>query len=112
MVERRRIESAFAPGAVVTWWSPLLQDDDLCSLPAPWAGKTYFERFIEKVAVTDDPNDCWEWAGARYPNGYGAFARGHGRGPTCAHRAAYQLFVGPIPGHLEIDHLCRNKPCV
>jgi len=29
-----------------------------------------------------------------------------------AHRAVYQLLVGPIPLGLQIDHLCRNRVCV
>ena len=29
-----------------------------------------------------------------------------------AHRVSYLLFVGCIPGNLEIDHLCRNKACI
>ena len=29
-----------------------------------------------------------------------------------AHRAVYELLVGPIPAGLEIDHLCHNRACV
>jgi hypothetical protein len=29
-----------------------------------------------------------------------------------AHRVAYEVFVGPIPAHLELDHLCRQRDCV
>jgi len=29
-----------------------------------------------------------------------------------AHRASYEAFVGPIPDGLDLDHLCRNKPCI
>jgi hypothetical protein len=29
-----------------------------------------------------------------------------------AHRAAYRLFVGPIPDGYEVDHLCQNRGCV
>ena len=29
-----------------------------------------------------------------------------------AHRLAYELYVGPIPDGLVIDHLCRNHGCV
>lgn len=29
-----------------------------------------------------------------------------------AHRAFYDMLIGPIPEGLTVDHLCRNKPCV
>jgi len=28
------------------------------------------------------------------------------------HREIYELFVGPIPDGLDIDHLCGNKGCI
>ncbi len=28
-----------------------------------------------------------------------------------AHRAVYEILVGPIPDGLELDHLCRNRAC-
>ena len=31
---------------------------------------------------------------------------------TYAHRVSYLALVGPIPGDLVIDHLCRNPKCV
>ena len=42
---------------------------------------------------------------------YGSFNLG-GRQTTTAHRAAYELFIGPIPEGLTIDHLCRVRHCV
>lgn len=29
-----------------------------------------------------------------------------------AHRVSHELFKGPIPDGLHIDHLCRNRSCV
>jgi hypothetical protein len=29
-----------------------------------------------------------------------------------AHTASYRLFVGSVPGGLELDHLCRVRSCV
>lgn len=58
----------------------------------------------------DAEGDCWEWLGARRPNGYGIFAsRGVNHG---AHRFAWELLVGKIPEGLVIDHLCKNRGCV
>lgn len=53
---------------------------------------------------------CWEWTGARSRNGYGN-VKIKGRNQV-AHRAVWELLVGPIPAGLQLDHLCRNKGCV
>jgi len=29
-----------------------------------------------------------------------------------AHRVSYEVFVGPIPDGMIIDHLCRNRACI
>ena len=57
--------------------------------------------------------DCWQWQGY-LTHGYGHLSIGP-RGEAVqvpAHRFSYELFVGPIPDNLEIDHLCRNRGCV
>jgi hypothetical protein len=65
-------------------------------------------RFWAKV---DASGVCWEWTGYVGANGYGQ-TRTEGNGRTSSHRAAWELLVGPIPGGLQIDHLCRNRACV
>lgn len=69
--------------------------------------------FWDKVAnICAGPDDCWEWDGARNRHGYGVFSnRTLGR-TFAAHRFAYEDRVGPIPDGLQLDHLCRNPPCV
>lgn len=58
-----------------------------------------------------DENGCWLWTGRVWGNsGYGSFKR-NGR-IVSAHRAFYELHVGPIPPGMEIDHLCRVPLCV
>lgn len=47
--------------------------------------------------------------GHRESNGYGRFHMG--AKATWAHRASYQLFVGPIPKGLDVRHGCDNRPC-
>lgn len=53
---------------------------------------------------------CWLWTGARR-GGRGAFnAPPTGTEPrrvVPAHRWAYEHLVGPVPGRLELDHLCH-----
>ena len=55
------------------------------------------------------PDGCIEFTGAN-SGGYGTVRR-HGI-VVRAHRATYELFVGPIPEGLQLDHLCRNTACV
>ena len=55
------------------------------------------------------PDDCWLWIWAKLPRGYGHFRRD--KKDEYAHRAAYELHVGPIPKGAEIDHTCVNPPC-
>lgn len=67
------------------------------------------DRFFAMVNA-DGP--CWEWQGATMERGYGVFNLGQGCGTELAHRFAYQTLVGDIPDGLQLDHLCRNPPCV
>lgn len=59
------------------------------------------------------PSGCVEFTGGLSDRGYG-MVRPNGRykPKVRAHRAMYELMVGPIPGGLEIDHLCHNRACV
>lgn len=49
---------------------------------------------------------CWEWTGRKGQGGYGRY------GGKLAHRIAWELERGPIPGELTIDHTCKNPGCV
>lgn len=77
------------------------------------------ERFLTHVKKTDDENECWLWIGAIDKTGsaagYGRFLMRRGY-TEFAHRAAYLLFIGPIPPGLVVDHVvnrgCHNLACV
>jgi hypothetical protein len=49
---------------------------------------------------------CWLWTAGKDHHGYGVFWA-HGRS-TSAHRAAYELLIGPVPDGLDLDHVCHN----
>jgi hypothetical protein len=67
------------------------------------------ERFAEKYSPA--PNGCWEWKSAR--PGLCRANVFHFRGrPTTAYRAAYIMFVGPIPEGMIVRHRCDNGMCV
>lgn len=67
-----------------------------------------FDRFMGFVRKAD--NGCWDWMAARLPQGYGLFKVGGKM--VRAHRMAWQLFHGPIPEGLTLDHLCGRPCCV
>ncbi len=55
---------------------------------------------------------CWIWTRSRNRKGYG---RWWGRGPDrarLAHVVIWELFNGPPPEGMELDHLCRVRICV
>ena len=67
-------------------------------------------RFWSKVVKTDS---CWVWIGARNHLGYGHIHVSKSVGRRGAHRVSYEMLVGPIPAWAtDMDHLCRNPPCV
>lgn len=82
-------------------------------LPLYWArlrAITPVQRWVAKIALPVEEEDCWEWIGAKNETGYGKFNL-LGKAVR-AHRFGYQAFVGPIPDGLVLDHVCRNPGCV
>ena len=68
------------------------------------------DRALDKVIFDDG---CWEWAGAHTGPGYGKIREGGVGSPLLgAPRVIYEICKGPIPGGLQLDHLCRNRGCV
>lgn len=63
------------------------------------------ERFMSFVS-----KGCWTWTSSKNAGGYGIF-RYNGR-KGAAHRAAYEMFVGPIPEGKQVCHKCDNPACV
>lgn len=76
--------------------------------------RTVRERFDTMMRVTPG---CWLWLRGKDKDGYGKFSARRagvvlpgidGR----AHRAAYTIYVGPIPAGLHVLHKCDNPSCV
>ena len=66
-------------------------------------------RALAKYEVTS--TGCWVYTGYCDRYGYG-WVRGAESGTRLAHRASYELHVGPIPEGMTVDHLCFNPPCI
>lgn len=78
-------------------------------------GRPLIDRVLD--CISPEPNTgCWIWT--KYTlKGYGKFFIGKNppvgfKNCEFAHRLTYKLLRGPIPEHLELDHLCRNRWCV
>lgn len=66
------------------------------------------ERFWSHVNI-GSTEDCWEWQGAKDPNGYG---RCGWRGKTMlVHRVAFLFHHGNLSPDLFICHACDNPSC-
>ncbi len=65
------------------------------------------EKLLARREITND--GCWLWTGGKVATGYGQLKH-EGRNRR-THRLAYEIWVGPIPEGLELDHLCRNRAC-
>jgi hypothetical protein len=70
---------------------------------------TLLEQFEERF-IPEPNSGCWLWLMKLTSFGYGQIkVRGK---PSRAHRISYELYRGPIPDDLGLDHLCRIKSCV
>lgn len=66
-------------------------------------------RFWSKVD-RHGTDECWPWTGMIERSGYGQFyAPETGVRLAKAHRYAYELLVGPVPGEMDLDHLCHTR---
>jgi hypothetical protein len=75
------------------------------------------ERFWREVnkdgpvpAEHPELGKCWVWTGGRSGGGYGTLPLKDGW--TYAHKFAYELLCGPIPGKRSVIQMCGLKVCV
>jgi len=55
---------------------------------------------------------CWMWLGAHNRKGYAVASIKDRPGWYFAHRAIYEMLIGPIAPGMTVDHLCRERGCV
>ena len=69
---------------------------------------TIDERLAHRIKI-DEATGCHIWLGHLNSKGYGqAMIAGKLK---LVHRILYERVNGPIPGGLQIDHLCKEKRC-
>lgn len=83
------------------------REDGVCAMEG-------MRRRFERKVVRN--GECWAWAGAKTPEGYGTIRNERGKTEK-AHRVAWRLHVGEIPkggGHhgMCVLHRCDNPWCV
>ena len=68
------------------------------------------ERFLARVNRTDQ---CWEFLRGGTRGSRGQYpAMMVNKTMVSVHRFSYELFIGPIPDGMTIDHKCANTRCV
>lgn len=78
-------------------------------ITVPYTQEDY-NRFWIKVAITANPDKCWEWTGSFKGGKYGKFMLG-GKGIS-PHRLSYFFSNKSIDPNLCCLHKCDNPPCV
>lgn len=72
------------------------------------------ERIRRHVTI-DASTGCWNWTATVFKRGYPQMSYAEGNHRTrrrLVHRVSFEVFKGPIPDGLQVDHMCRNKRCV
>lgn len=83
-------------------------------VPARFLGRDREEQFGQYVQnrMRQSSNGCVEWIGDR-SEGYGRIVVGYrGQGKPLrrrAHVVLWEMWRGPVPAGMELDHLCRNR---
>lgn len=72
--------------------------------------KESVRKRLVRLSQAPSASGCRQWNAGMDRHGYGRITVNGIQ--KLAHRVAYEVFKGPIPEGLVIDHLCRNRACV
>ena len=72
--------------------------------------KRYQDMKTRLLSYVTHSSDCWDSTLSINPTGYSKVKVD--KKSLMAHRVSYELFKGPIPEGLVIDHLCNNRACI
>lgn len=70
----------------------------------------HLETHFERLLILGHPDGHWSVKSVLNNKGYHVISIGHGK-KAYAHRVSYELYTGPIPEDLEVDHTCRTTWC-
>ncbi len=73
-----------------------------------WERPSLEQRALAKIDRRGD-DECWPWLGAVNAQGYGTILPNGSDQRLRVHRVVYELFIGPLPDDLTIDHICHNR---
>lgn len=76
----------------------------------PILSEKQINRFWSKVAVTANPDKCWEWRRRINIKGYGQVRAG--KNMVGAHRVAFFIHNNQDPLDKFVCHSCDNRSCV
>lgn len=85
---------------------PRRANGTLAALPADLYRQNIEARLLNN---SERVGACLLWRGRLTYSGYGHISVYNEQ--KNVHRVAYDLWVGPIPAGLEVDHLCRVRNC-
>lgn len=57
------------------------------------------------LSLFEKDGECLRWTGRKNRDGYGRFSG------TLTHRIAFEMFCGPIPKGMDVDHRCFVRDC-
>jgi hypothetical protein len=75
----------------------------------PYAHLTFEEKFWKQTDISNE-NECWNFLGKLYSNGYGCFRLNHF--DLIAHRISFLLINKYFTNGKVVMHLCDNRACV
>lgn len=70
----------------------------------------FFRQRISEYSAHDASSGCWLWRGSISEDGYATIK--YAQQPTRAHRAAWEVYCGPIPDGMLVCHRCDVRHCV
>jgi hypothetical protein len=84
-------------------------------MPAKAPLELRFWKYVSKggPVLKVELGPCWLWTGSKnYNQGYGVIKPSGSRKLAYAHRIAWEIAFGTVPGRLWVLHKCDNPACV